>query len=280
MDKDQILKSYKEADYTGDPKLLTGTEMVYKYRDPIHFIEVINEVHTKGLRKANQSSSIKQDNGWDKGWHGSPNLESAIEKFRTAEFDKNDSKKMNQLIVQMRQGVKYVDVGDDISIPEFLGGSREHWIEFEDRDRKKQPVMKTPIFINLSAAARENESDMSRAALQIIKKLYEAQVKAPKIVICYFSDMGDTGKLNIFIEMPYFDFNSLKRFSFASTFRRIAFVNYELVKDLPWAYGYPFQLPFPETLRDIISVDKFTLMSNKEIDTNMDTIISNTFKKK
>jgi len=277
MKSEEILKSYREAEYVSDPKLLTGNELVYKYRDPIHFIEVINEVHTKNLRKSSYRSSMERDGSW----HGSPDIESAFHKFRTAEFDKSDSKKMNQLIVQMRQGVKFTDTGDDISIPEFLGGSRDHWIEFQDRDRKKQPVMKQSIMISLSAGSNERESEMSRAALEIVKKLYEVQVKAPKIVICYFSQQYDNSWFQMYIELPYFDFNSLKRFSFASTFRRIAFVNYEMYKDMPSHYGRPLRnAPFPTTLNDIICIDQFTYMSNEQIGREMDKIISNTFKKK
>lgn len=274
MTSKEILDSYNKADYVGPPTSIVGDEMVYKYREPIHFVEFLTEVNAKNLRKSHQRSSIDGSS-----WSGARSLPEAFEKFRTAEFDKSEAKKLSNLVIQMRQGVKFTDTGDDISIPEFLGGSRDHWIEFQDRDRKKQPVMKSPIFINLSASAGENESEMSRAAYQIVRKLYERQIKCPKIVVCYFSNMYMVGNLQIYIEMPYFDFNSLKRFSFCSTFRRMAFVNYEMVRALPGGYGMPFPLPMAETLYDVISIDRFTHMSNSQIEKQMDQIINNTFKK-
>lgn len=272
----EVLDMYNGNSYVGSPESITGFERVYKYRDPLNFLEFLVEVDAKGLRKSGTSTSLD----WNEEWSGAPTLDAAFEKFRRAKFDTAAAKKSSNLILLMRQGVKYTDTGDDISIPEYLSKNRDHWIEFQQRKRKKRPVLNTPIFLNFAFASFQNEANMARISTVIINKLYEYQVKAPKIVISYVGENIDNNlaKFGIFIDIPYFDFNSLKRFTMTSTFRKIAFVNYELVKGLRMGYGNCASWNFPKTLNDVISIDLFTHYSDEEIGTMMEKIIEDTFK--
>lgn len=279
MTSKDIFDRYNKADYVGKPTDVKGTETIFRYKDPISFVEFLEEVDSKGLRKTSQRYSTRTE---ERKWSGSPSLPAAFDKFKKAKYSNEEAKKSSNLIIKMRQGIKYVDAGDDISVPEYLAGSQEYFIEFQSRNRKKRPILQHPIIINMAANSNADESEMQRAARIIVNKLYEYQVRTPKIVMSYLATdvtgWGDGRNLFIFVEVPYYDFNSLARFTYTSTFRRIAFVNYELVKGLTAGYGTTSQFPLPKTLHDVINIDKFLDFDDEKISKIMDKVITDTFK--
>lgn len=275
MTSQDVLKTYQGANYVGLPQAIIGTELIYKYKDPIQFVEFLEEVHQKGLRKSSQNSSMNSGN-----WSGASSVEEAFKIYRESKYDTENSKRSSNLILKMRQGVQYKDAGDDISIPEYLASNREYFIEFQNRNRKKRPVLDYPIFINLACNANVDEEKMKIAANIIINKLYQYQIRTPKIVICYLSDRVANGNpMYTFIDVPYFDFNSLSRFCHTSTFRRIEFIGRELVRNLSYGYGSTVEFPIATTLHDVIQITRFTGRTEKEIGEMMDKIITQTFNK-
>lgn len=271
----QIFEEYEKCEYIDSSNQATGDLLTYKYRSAINFVEFIDEVITKNINYSHKNESVT--NG--KGFSGTDTIQEAVTLFREAKFNSAQSKKSNHLIIKMRQGIKYTDAGDELSVPEFLGKSENYFIEHELRNRRKRLILKNPIIINFGCNANIKSEDMNRAALRIINKLYEHQVQVPKIIISYLSeDTCSRGDMKIFIDVPYFDFNSLIRFSFPSTFRRLIFRNMELLNGLGYGYGHNLEFPMATTLNEVIQLSNFTFMTDEEIDKKMDEIIAETIK--
>ncbi len=271
-----IFDEYDKCDYIKSSDDADSKKLRYKYQSPINFIEFINEIETKNIRWAYQDSSHSIESEF----YGSKDFPEAMTKFREATFDFNKSKKSNSLIIKMRQGIRYTDSGDELSVPEYLGKSENYFIEHELRNRRKRLILQKPIIINLGVNCFVNALDIERTSLRIVNKLYEHQIRVPKIIISYLTDNADcSGNKNmIFIDVPYFDFNSLMRFSLSSTFRRLIFRHLELIGDLSSSYGNTLNFPMANSLNDVIQLEKFCQMDDKEIDETMDRIIAETIK--
>lgn len=271
----EVFKVYNETPFVTGTKDANGKKRAYKFRSPLDFVDFIQECYEKKINFSGQFSSQERGSSWA----GSENMEEAIKKFREAKYDSSNSKKNNGLIVQMRQGVKLIDSGDEILMPEYLGKSQEYFIEYIDRRRKKTPTLKHPIIISLSVSCAVDQRDMEKVTNTIISTLYENKVRTPNIVMAYISqNIDSSGKtLYSFTNIPYFDFNSLKRYTFTSTFRRLDFATSELVEGLAYGYGQPLELEEPKTLHDVISVARWTSSSEKSIKEKVVKLINNTF---
>jgi hypothetical protein len=277
-----IKDNYNGSKFIEGVQDIHRTKMVYKHKSPIDFVDFIEEVDKKGLRNSTRKASQGNDESYN--WYGQTNdLSEAIQKYRTAKFGLENAKKSSNLIIKMRQGVKYEDVGDELSVPEYLAGSKNHFIEYQDRRRKKRATYNHPIFINLSCNASVDGSEMERITSTVVNTLYKYKVRVPKIVLSYTANGASYkfGDVYLFIDVQYFDFNSLARFFNPSAYRRIGFTNYECIEDLDSGYGQsPTGGDFPKTLDDVIFVKAFVDKSSEEIERILDEAIQNTFNPK
>jgi hypothetical protein len=271
----RIMEKYEASDYIVSAKDAAKDRFVYKHPSAINFVEFIEEVDKLEINFASQSDSKKEG-----AWSGSKDWKEAIKFFRESEFDPASARKSSELIIKMRQGVRYVDDGGELQVPEYLAKSRECFIQYELRDRKKKKVLKNPVVINLTVHSGIEHTHIKRAISRIVNKLYEHQLKVPKIILTYCtSSIDDQGnELIISVDVPYFDFNNLARFIYPSTFRRLMFRNYELVDKLSWGYGEPMQFPTPQTLEDILPLAQFVELTDANIDKEMDRLIEATLK--
>lgn len=274
----EVQKRYRESKYIESVKDIKPDLLIYKYESPMFFIDFIEQVDKNNLRNSPYTYSKNTD---DSSWSGSYDMKEAISKYRNAKFDPTKAKKSSHLILKMRQGVKFNDTGDELSVPEYLSKNRDHFIEYQNRDRRKRKIFNQPIIINLSANAQVSEYEIQRISSAIMNSLYKHQIRTPRIVLSYLTDNVDgLNPLSIFVDIPYFDFNSLARFSFTSTFRRLIFCNYELIRNLSSGYGSTQSFPHPNTLNDVISLYSFVSNTDEQIDEIIDKAIQNTFKTK